>query len=62
MNKIKCLYCGEQIADDVARCPQCGAISHFQKRGYRAGARRKFLIFFIAVTLFSLFMAFWLPR
>ncbi|KRT56725.1 hypothetical protein Ga0076813_10171, partial [endosymbiont of Ridgeia piscesae] len=40
----------------------CGGVSHYQKRGYRAGARTRFVLFFIAVTVFCLFFIFWLPR
>ena len=62
MSEVACLYCGKKIADDIAECPHCGAVSHYQKRGYRAGARGKFVMFFIALVIFCLFFIFWLPR
>ncbi len=62
MGEVNCLYCGKKIAEDVAECPYCGAVSHFQKKGYRAGARKKFVLLFIALTIFCLFFIFWLPR
>ncbi|MBL3589068.1 MAG: protein nirD [endosymbiont of Escarpia spicata] len=62
MGEVNCLYCGKKIAEDIAECPHCGAVSHFQKKGYRAGARKKFVLLFIALTIFCLFFIFWLPR
>ena len=59
---VKCLYCGAEIPEDSAHCPRCGAASHFQQRGYRAGVRKRFIIWLVVLTLFSLFMVFWLPR
>jgi ABC-type ATPase with predicted acetyltransferase domain len=62
MAEVHCMYCGKHIPDNVPECPHCGAPSHFQTRGNRPAANRRFIIFFIAVTLFCLFMVFWLPR
>lgn len=60
--EVSCLYCGRRIPDDRARCPHCGAVSHFQRRGYRFGARTRFLVFFLLLTLSVLLLALWLPR
>jgi predicted nucleic acid-binding Zn ribbon protein len=62
MGQVKCLYCGRRIPDDVAVCPHCGAVSHFQKKGYRAGARRRYILLFTILVLLCTFFAFWLPR
>jgi predicted nucleic acid-binding Zn ribbon protein len=62
LSEVNCLYCGKKIAEDLAECPHCGGVSHYQKRGYRAGARTRFVLFFIAVTVFCLLFIFWLPR
>jgi predicted nucleic acid-binding Zn ribbon protein len=62
MAQVNCLYCGKPIADDAEHCPHCGAVSHFQKRSSDSRVRRRFVIFFIVVTLFTLIMAFVLPR
>ncbi|RLW66327.1 MAG: protein nirD [gamma proteobacterium symbiont of Stewartia floridana] len=62
MAEVNCLYCGKKIADDRAECPHCGAVSHYQKRGFRSGARNKFIIFFIGLVIFCGFFIFWLPR
>jgi predicted nucleic acid-binding Zn ribbon protein len=62
MSEVDCLYCGARIPDDSARCPQCGAPSHFQQRGYRAGALRRFVLLFAILTIAAFVMAFWLPR
>ncbi len=59
---VECLYCGAKVPPDASHCPECGAVSHFQQRGYRAGVRRKFVIWLVLLTIFSFFMAFWLPR
>jgi len=59
---VKCLYCGASVPADSSHCPTCGAVSHFQQKGYRAGARRRFLVWLLLLTIFSIFMAFWLPR
>jgi predicted nucleic acid-binding Zn ribbon protein len=58
---VRCLYCGRDIPDDYPSCPHCGAPSHYQKRG-RLGVRRKFIIYFIALTIFVLVVAFLAPR
>jgi hypothetical protein len=50
------------IPEDVAECPYCGAVSHFQKKGYRAGAKKKFVLLFIALVVFCAFFIMWLPR
>ena len=62
MSRVTCLYCGKSIAEDLAECPHCGAVSHYQKRGYRLGDRKRFVLFFVIVVLASLFFVFWLPR
>ena len=62
MARVNCLYCGRKIGDDLDTCPHCGAVSHDQKKGYRAGARRRFMLLFLALTLACLFLIFWLPR
>ncbi|PLY14168.1 MAG: protein nirD [Sedimenticola sp.] len=62
MKEVDCLYCGNRIPNDSAHCPHCGAVSHFQERGYRSGVRKRFIIFFIGLVLFCLFFAFYLPR
>jgi predicted nucleic acid-binding Zn ribbon protein len=62
MSKVDCIYCGARIPDDRAQCPQCGAPSHFQQRGYRHGTRRKFYLLFTIFTLAVIAVAFWLPR
>lgn len=60
--QVNCLYCGKKIPDDTENCPHCGAVSHYQKRGYRAGAKQRFLLMFIAIVVFCFFFIFWLPR
>ena len=62
MSHVKCLYCGKQMSDSLANCPECGAVSHFQKRGFRNSTRRNFLFFFVALALTALCLALWLPR
>lgn len=62
MAEVNCLYCGERIADDVSHCPNCGAVSHYQQRGYRAGARRKFGLFVLILSVICIGLALWLPR
>jgi len=59
---VKCLYCGKEVPGDVSHCPHCGAVSHFQQKGYRAGMRRKFILWLVVLTLFSAAMILWLPR
>lgn len=61
-SQVNCLYCGKKIDNDVAECPHCGSVSHFQTRGYRAGARPRFILFWIGLALLCLFLVFWLPR
>jgi hypothetical protein len=46
----------------VAVCPHCGGVSHFQKRGYRHGARARFILMFTIVAIVTLLLALWLPR
>lgn len=61
-SEVNCLYCGKKIANDLAECPHCGATSHFQSRGYRPGARLRFILFWAGLTALCLFLVFWLPR
>ncbi|MEW8028705.1 MAG: protein nirD [Candidatus Thiodiazotropha sp.] len=60
--RVNCLYCGESIADDIDRCPHCGAPSHFQKKGFRVGGKGRFLILFALLSLATLVIALLLPR
>ncbi|HIE56325.1 MAG TPA: protein nirD [Chromatiaceae bacterium] len=61
-DRVKCLYCGKAIPQDVSHCPHCGAVSHFQQKGYRAGVRNRFMIWLLVLTLVSFFLILWLPR
>ncbi|HID46939.1 MAG TPA: protein nirD [Chromatiaceae bacterium] len=61
-DQVKCLYCGKKIPADSAHCPECGAVSHFQERGYRAGVRRKFIFWFVLLVIFCAIMIVWFPR
>ncbi|HEC06101.1 zinc-ribbon domain-containing protein [Thiolapillus sp.] len=61
-DRVKCLYCGEKIPADSAHCPKCGAVSHFQERGYRAGVRGKFIFWFVVLVIVCAIMILWLPR
>jgi predicted nucleic acid-binding Zn ribbon protein len=60
--RVDCLYCGKAIPDDASHCPHCGAVSHYQKKGYRAGARGRFVVYFIILAILCIFFALWLPR
>ena len=61
-DQVECIYCGARIPDDLPHCPKCGAVSHFQQRGERPHVRRRFLIWFWLLVLFSMVMMWWLPR
>lgn len=60
-NLVRCLYCGRDIPDDHPACMHCGAPSHFQQRN-RRDVRRRFLIFFVILTVAVLAIAFIAPR
>ncbi len=62
MGKVNCLYCGADVPDEADRCPACGAPSHFQKRGFRLGARERFLLYFGILAVASIVVALLLPR
>lgn len=59
---VNCLYCGKWLPDDLATCPHCGAVSHAQKKGYRAGSKRRFILWFISLCLLCAWLIFYLPR
>lgn len=62
IGEVNCLYCGKRIPDDTAHCPSCGAVSHFQLKGFRFGTRLKFILFFVSLVILCGFFIFWLPR
>ncbi len=62
MGTVNCLYCGATVPDEHAVCPECGAPSHFQKRGFRIGARFRFTLFFALLAVASILVALVLPR
>jgi DNA-directed RNA polymerase subunit RPC12/RpoP len=62
MKQVNCLYCGEKIAEDASLCPHCGARSHFQQRGWRPGARRRFVVLFGLLVVLCFAVALWFPR
>ncbi|PVV05866.1 MAG: protein nirD [gamma proteobacterium symbiont of Ctena orbiculata] len=60
--RVNCLYCGESISDEADRCPHCGAPSHYQKKGFRVGAKERFLLLFALFSAVTLILALLLPR
>ncbi len=62
LQEVNCLYCGRDIPANVPVCPHCGAISHYQQRGWRFGARRRFHVLFLLLVIACLAIAVWLPR
>ena len=62
MEQVNCLYCGKSIPADASNCPHCGAVSHYQRKGWRAGMRRKFILLFVLLVILCTFFIFWLPR
>ena len=62
MGKVNCLYCGAKVSDESDRCPECGAPSHFQQRGFGLGGRLRFLFYFFALAVAALVIALILPR
>ena len=62
MGSVNCLYCGKAVSDQEATCPACGAPSHFQQRGFRLGARQRFILYFAILAICSLLIALILPR
>lgn len=58
---VRCLYCGRDIPDNHPNCMHCGAPSHFQKRG-RLDVQKRFLVYFVILTICVLLLAFLLPR
>ena len=62
MSKVHCMYCGAQIDDRLEFCPQCQAPSHYQQRGSSLAKTKKFILFFILLSLFVTAMILWLPR
>lgn len=61
MGYVKCLYCGQPLADTLEQCPHCGAPSHFVRLAARR-RQRQFVLAFIAIALFCLLMILVLPR
>jgi len=62
MAKVRCMYCGADIADDVETCPACGAPSHYQQRGESSQRRKKFIMYFVLLVVVCVFFILWLPR
>jgi len=56
------MYCGATVPDDAPECPKCGAPAHFQRRGPRVRAIRRFLVLFVIVVIGSFIAVFVAPR
>jgi predicted nucleic acid-binding Zn ribbon protein len=61
-DQVKCLYCGKKISANISHCSHCGAVSHYQEKGYRVGARKNFLVWFVLLVILCAVMILWLPR
>ena len=62
MGKVRCLYCGASIADDIEFCSACGKPSHYQQRGPSISKQTRFIVYFILLVVFVAVMVVWLPR
>ena len=62
MSETPCMYCGASVPDDASACPSCGAPAHFQRRGPRLRAIRRFLVLFVIVVIISFIAIFVAPR
>lgn len=62
MSETPCMYCGAPVPEDAPRCPDCGAPAHFQQRGPRLRAIRRFLVLFVLLVIGAFIAVFLLPR
>lgn len=62
MNSLTCSHCGRTIPDNLTRCPNCGtAIENQQQPAYNASQKR-FILWFVLLTIFCIVFALLLPR
>lgn len=57
-----CLYCQQDNPVDEGNCQHCGMPLPRQQEHNAARRLQRFKWFVIALSLFCLFMIFWLPR
>lgn len=62
MQQVNCLYCGKETPDASATCIHCGAPSHGARRTAGRNRQRRFVWFFIALTIAVVAAMFILPR
>jgi predicted nucleic acid-binding Zn ribbon protein len=56
--QANCTHCGGEINTQSTRCAHCGIPL---LKNQHNNPQRKFILFFIAVTIFCLAMILWLP-
>lgn len=62
MKDIICPRCGMTIAASRAHCPLCGTALGNPSQPTHNKAQRRFIVWFVLLTLFCLALALWLPR
>lgn len=62
MNYVICSHCGRTMPDSCTRCPQCGAAIKNQHQGAYNPYQKRFIVWFVLLTIVCIFFALLLPR
>ncbi len=59
MKEVTCSQCGQMMPDSYSRCPVCGQTIDNR---VQSTAQKRFVVWFVLLTIFCVVLALWLPR
>ena len=62
MSEITCRHCGRPFDESLNYCPSCRTPTPAQQEKDLARVKKKFILFIVALAIFSAIMILWLPR
>lgn len=62
MNEVTCPRCGQRMTAGYSRCPLCGTAIDNQSPPAFNRAQRRYVVWFVLLTLFCIVIALLLPR
>ena len=62
MKDVICSHCGQTMPDSHTRCPVCGTAIKNQPQMPLTKVQKRFVVWFVLLTVFCFAFALWLPR
>ncbi len=62
MKEITCPRCGQSMSEGYTQCPLCGTAIEEQPPSTYNAAQKRYIVWFVLLSIFCLVVALWLPR